>query len=131
MTEKKISLALSRIKKYKAERRPLEALLSTYYLNLDLIKFILTKASPGYKFEGKKLKEILKDCHEQALSNTVLKPIIAKRSIKSCKSWSLKMDTFFKSLKLEFPANISSLLAESETICGILKISASKLLVKK
>lgn len=127
MTEKKISYALNRIKQCKADKYGLEALLRTYHLNLDLLRFIITKADPNYNFEGKKVKEIVKDFHKEALSNASLKTIINKRSIKSLKPWLLKMDAFFKLIKIASPLNIHLLQSESEKICGILKISVHKL----
>lgn len=127
MTEKKITYALNKIKQCKATKHSLEALLISYHLNLDLIKFIIKKASPEYSFDGKKVKEIVKEFHKEASSNPALKSIITKRSVKSLKPWLLKMESFFKGLKLEYPTNISLLQTESEKICGILKISANKL----
>ena len=131
MTDKKIIYALSRIKHSKENKYPLEALLRTYHLNIDLLRFIILKVSPKYNFEGKKVKEIIKEFQKEALTNAALKTIITKRSIKSLKPWLLKMDTFFKTLKLESPGNLPVLQNESEKICGILKISVNKLFVKK
>jgi hypothetical protein len=127
MTEKKITYALNRIKQCKADKYSLEALLRTYYLNIDLLRFIITKTTPDYSFEGKKVKELVKEFQKEALTNVALKPVITKRSIKSLKPWLLKMDVFFKQIKLAEPLNIHLLQSESEKICGILKISVHKL----
>lgn len=131
MTEKKITYALSRIKAAKENKYPLEALLRAYHLNVELLKFIISKASPKYVFETKKMKGIVKEFHQQSLTNTSLKSIINKSSIKSLKPWLIKMDSFFKALKLNQPANLPLLQTENEKIFGILKISANKLFVKK
>ena len=124
---KKISYALIRIKQCKADKYTLEALLRTYHLNIDLFRFIISKTAPEYSFEGKKVKEIVKEFQQEALTNVALKPFITKRSIKSLKPWLLKMDVFFKQIKLAEPLNIQVLQSESEKICGILKISVHKL----
>lgn len=131
MTEKKIIYALSRIKQAKENKYPLEALLRAYHLNIELIKLIILKASPKYDFKGKKVKELLNACQNEVNTKSELRSIITKRSIKSCKAWLLKMDSFFKSLKLHPPTNYSLLQSETEKICGILKLSSTKLLLKK
>ena len=131
MTEKKITYALARIKSCKENGYPLEGLLKSYHLNVDLIKFILSSASPGHSYENKKIKAIVSEFLEEIDTNPALKTIINKRSIKTLKPWLSKMDTFFKSLKLDYPKNIAGLQDETEKIFGILKISANKLFVKK
>ena len=131
MTEKKINYALARIKSCKENGYPLEGLLKSYHLNIDLIKFILTSSSPDHSFENKKVKVIVQEFLKEAGANAKLKTIINKRSIKSLKPWLSKMDLFFKSLKIHYPSNMASLQDETEKIFGILKISANKLFVKK
>ncbi|PBQ31778.1 hypothetical protein CNR22_08345 [Sphingobacteriaceae bacterium] len=130
MTEKKITYALSRIKTAKQNGYPLEALLKSYHLNIDLVKFILSSTSKEHTFENKKIKVIIQEFIREIEQNTALKSIIHKRSIKALKPWLSKMDTFFKSLKLELPKNVSQLQDETEKIFGLLKISANKLFVK-
>ncbi len=131
MTEKKITYALARIKSSKQNGYPLEGMLKSYYLNVDLIKFILASASPGHSFENKKIKVIVHEFLKEIDINPTLKTIINKRSIKSLKPWLTKMDHFLKNLKLEYPSNFTGLQDETEKIFGILKISANKLFVKK
>ena len=131
MTEKKITYALSRIKACKENGYPLEALLKNYHLNIDLLKFIYATAAPGHSFADKKIKTIVAEFIKELNSNTTLKTIINKRAIKSLKPWLVKMDLFFKNLKLHYPKNIAALQDESEKIFGILKISTNKLFVKK
>jgi len=131
MTEKKITYALSRIKTAKQDGYPLEALLKSYHLNVDLIKFILSSTAKEHSFEDKKIKVIVHDFLKESDHNPDLITIINKRSIKSLKPWLVKMDGFLKNLKLEYPKNVSPLQDETEKIFGILKISANKLFVKK
>ena len=131
MTEKKITYTLSQIKACKDNKHHTEALILSYHLNVDLLKFIFRSNAPGNSFENKKIKVILTEFIKELDNNTALKTIINKRSIKSLKPWLSKMDLFFKGLKLQYPKNITALQDESEKIFGILKISANKLFVKK
>ena len=130
MTEKKITYALARIRSCKENGYHLEGLLKSYHLNIDLVKFILESSSPGHSFENKKIKAIVQEFLKESDANPTLKMIINKRSIKALKPWLLKMDLFFKNLKLQYPTNLSALQDETEKIFGILKISANKLFVK-
>jgi hypothetical protein len=131
MTEKKITYALARIKSCKSNKCYVEALIHSYHLNVDLLKFIFLSSAPGYSIENKKVKIILAEFIEELENTAALKTIINKRSAKSLKPWLSKMDLFFKSLKSQPPKNVLALQDESEKIFGILKISANKLFVKK
>lgn len=130
MTDRKITYALSRIKSAKQNGYPLEALLKSYHLNVEILKFILSSTAKEHSFENKKIKVIVHEFIKEIEQDAALKTIIHKRSIKSLKPWLLKMDTFFKNLKLEQPKNLSQLQDETEKIFGLLKISANKLFVK-
>lgn len=129
MTERKITSALTKIKSCKEKGCSLEALIRTYHLNLELLKYIVASGLPGYSFEQKKIKVVINEFLKELESNAGLKTIITKRSIKSLKPWLNKTDAFFKSIKLEYPKNILALQNESEKIFGILKISVNKLFV--
>ena len=131
MTEKKITYALNRINACKKDGYPLEGLIKSYHLNVDLIKFILASSSAGHSFENKKIKVIVHEFLKEIDTNPTLKTVINKRSIKSLKPWLAKIDYFLKSLKTAYPTNFSALHDETEKIFGILKISANKLFVKK
>jgi hypothetical protein len=130
MTEKKITYVLSRIKACKENGYALEGLLKSYHLNADLIRFILSGALPGYSFENKKMKVIVSEFLKEIDSDPNVRTIINKKSIKSLKPWLLKMDLFFKTLRLQQPDNIAALQDETEKIFGILKISANKLFAR-
>lgn len=130
MTERKITYALSRITSAKQNGYSLEALLKSYHLNVELVKFILSSTSKEHSFENKKIKIIVQEFIEEIEQDAELKTIIHKRSIKSLKLWLSKMDVFFKNLKLQQPKNISQLQDETEKIFGLLKISTNKLFVK-
>jgi hypothetical protein len=130
MTEKKITYALNRIKTCKDNKYLLEALLRSYHLNVELLKFILESCSDEYSVKNQKVKVIIHEFLDEIDGNAKLKSIINKRSIKSVKPWMAKMDVFFKTLKLRQPSNIGALQQETEKIFGILKISTNKLFVK-
>lgn len=131
MTDRKITYALNRIRACKENKYPLEALIRTYHLNADLVKFLLTTSSENYSSRNKKIKVLLHDFLEAIDSNPDLKMIIHKRSVKTLRPWSDKMDRFFKDLKLRYPSDLSALQEESEKIFGLLKISANKLFVQR
>lgn len=130
MTEKKITSALGRIKTCKDNKCHLEALILSYHLNIDVLKFIFKSTVPGYSPENKKPKIILSEFIRELDNHGPLKTIMNKRSAKSLKPWLLKMDLFLKSLKIQYPKNVTHLQEESDKIFGILKISANKLFVK-
>ncbi len=105
----------------------MEALIKTYHLNIDLVKYILESCSEGYSTRGKKIKAVLHQFLEEVNVNPKLKAVLNKRNLKSLKPWLDKMDRFFKTLKMQAPSNLSALQQETEKIFGILNISANKL----
>ena len=130
MTQRKISNTLLKIKACQKAGCNVEALLTNYHLNLDIIRFILINTNKTYAFENKKLKVIIRDFYNEISVNENLKALINKRSFKLVKTWLEKMDLFFKNLKLSTPPNTKALFAESEKIFLVLNISANKLLVR-
>jgi hypothetical protein len=56
-----------------------------------------------------------------------IKSVISKKSIKQILPWALKMELFFKLLKIKEPANTKLLLTESESVLAILSISSAKI----
>jgi hypothetical protein len=131
MTDRKVTYSLTKIRTCKERGYDLEALIRTYHLNLDIIRYLLHHMSPRFSLEGKKVKIIVNELLKEIDHKPSLKTIIHKRSIKTLKPWLEKMDLFFKGLKLRQPSNINALQDESEKIFGMLKISANKLLIKK
>jgi hypothetical protein len=127
MTEKRIIYALNRINKCKRDGYAIEALIRSYHLNVQLIRFILTQVAPDENYTGKKLKTLVKSLLEKSENIPQLRSLIQKRSIKSLKPWHEKMDAFFKSLKLSGSYKVNTLQLETDKIFGILKISANKL----
>lgn len=105
----------------------LEALLKSYHLNVELIKYMLSTFAVNYSADGKKIKVIVHDFLEEIAVNPELKSVMNKRNLKVVKPWLDKMDLFFKNLKIKQPANTKALLLETEKIFSILNISASKL----
>jgi hypothetical protein len=130
MTGRKITYNLNRIKSAKREGYELEALIKSYHLNLDLIKYLLKSAISSYSFKDKKIKVIVNDFIKAIANDPQLKAIINKKSLKAVKTWLDKTDAFFKAMKTELPKNTSSLQQETEKIFGILNISANKLFAK-
>ena len=59
-----------------------------------------------------------------------LKSIINKKNLKIVKPWLIKVDAYFKDLKLGTLINTKPLLSENEKVFGILNISITKLFIK-
>ena len=127
MTEKKVAYALSKIKSCKEKGFMMEALLRTYHLNVELIKYILSTCSEDYLVKDKKVKAVFNRFLEEVSVNPGLKAILNKKNVKTMKPWLDKMDLFFKTLKMKQPLNAKALQAEAEKIMAILNISAAKL----
>lgn len=130
MTEKKVAYALNKIKACKEKGFMMEALLRTYHLNVELIKYILSACSDDYLVKDKKAKAVFHRFLEEVPVNPKLKAVLNKKNVKVMKPWLDKMDVFFKTLKLKQPLNVKILLAEAEKIMAILNISAAKLFVQ-
>jgi len=130
MTHKKISNTLLKIQACHKAGYSLEALLMSYHLNLEMLRFMLGHSNKSYSFENKKLKELLHDFNEELSTNAALKSLINKKSFKLVKTWLHKMDLFFKKLKLGSPSNTKALYFETEKIFMLLNISVNKLLAK-
>lgn len=130
MTERKIVYALGRIKSCKEQGFFLEALIKSYHLNVDLIKFMLSSAVPSYSTKDKKIKMIVQEFLKEIETNAKLKSILNKKNLKTVKPWLDNMDAFFKALKLQYPANVKALQSDTEKVFGILNISANKLFAK-
>lgn len=130
MTSKKISAALQKISNSRKSGFQTEALIRTYHLNLDLIRFLLSKTAREENLSAKKGKELIQELLNGVEQHPPLKALITKKSIKSLKPWIGKMDAFFKTLKTKSPQGIPSLLNEGEKILALLNISANKLLIK-
>jgi hypothetical protein len=130
MTEKKFSYALKGIKTCKDNGSVIEALIKSYHLNVEVIKYILDRSDSTVSVKDKKVKTIVHEFLEQISVDPKLKAIINKKTFKSVKPWLKNMDVFFKALKLGVPSNIKSLQIETEKIFNILNISMNKLYVK-
>ena len=130
MTQRKIAYALSQIKVCKENGFFLEAFIKSYHLNIELMKFILSKSKPKYEFSGKKIKIILNDFLNEISNDQNLKSIINKKNLKIVKPWLIKVDAYFKDLKLGTLINTKPLLSENEKVFGILNISITKLFIK-
>lgn len=127
MTEKKILLALKNIETTSKKGFILEALLTNYHLNVDLLKLIYTKTELSESANDKKIKAIIAELAVEIDKNTKLKTVIAKKNLKIVKVWASKMDAFFKELKHKHPENTKSLFNETQKIFAVLNISAHKI----
>ncbi len=127
MTQRKILFTLKKIELAKQHGFFTEALINNYRLNLGLLKFIFSHCSSTKSSEGKKAKTLIAELNTELKTNPQLKAIISKKSLKSISHWILKIELFFKTLKLKEPANTNDLLAEGEQVLGILNISATKI----
>jgi hypothetical protein len=130
MTEKKVTYALNKIKSCKEKGFMMEALLRTYHLNVELIKYILSACSDDYLVKDKKVKAVFHKFMEEVSVNPKLKAVLNKRNVKVMKPWLEKMDLFFKVLKMKQPLHVKILQSEAEKIMAILNISAAKLFVQ-
>lgn len=130
MTSKKISSALLKIKSCRQAGYHMEALIRTYHLNLDLIRYLISSNTSEKHLHDKKAKELVSELAEKIDDYPKLKTLITKKTAKALKPWLVKMDHFFKSLKTKHPTGISSLQTETEKILAILNISVGKLHAK-
>lgn len=127
MTQRKITLALKKINTSKQQGHYTEALIKNYHLNLSIVKYLFSKCSETKSAERKKLRILIEELIEELDANPKCKRIISKNSLKQILPWALKMEVFFKSLKIKEPTNTRLLLNESEQILAILNISAAKI----
>ncbi|MDX2172607.1 MAG: hypothetical protein SFY56_05760 [Bacteroidota bacterium] len=127
MTQRKITLALKKINTSKLQGNFTEALIKNYHLNLSLVKYLFSKCSETKSAENKKLRILIEELIEELDINPNCKRIISKNSLKQILPWALKMEVFFKSIKIKEPTNTKLLLNESEHILAILNISAAKI----
>lgn len=129
MTERKILSAFKKIQQCKEQTYNLEALLRMYHLNIEIIRFLNLKFSSSETRKEIKIKKELQLLIEEVQSRANIKSIINKKNLKLLKPWLDKMDVFFKTLKSTNPSNTKNLLQEGEHLFGILKISATKILI--
>jgi hypothetical protein len=129
MTERKINLDLKKIESAKKQGYWLEALLKNYQLNIQLIKFLLKSGTKNPSLDTVKIKQLMALFIEEVSVNSDLKTIISKKNLKFVKPWLSKMEDFLKALKQGEIKNAKTLQQESETVFGVLHISAAKLLL--
>ena len=131
MTERKITSALKRVEKFKKDGAHLQALIQGYHLNLQLIKYILSCSRTDSEIPVKKVKHLVKEFSKEYAVSNDLRAVLAKSSFKTVKLWLEKMETFFKTLKIEQPRNVKALMQETMQILHMLNISANKMLGNK
>lgn len=129
MTERKILLAFKKIQQCKEQAYYLEALLRIYHLNIEIIRFMNSTFSASALGKEIKVKHELQQLIEEVQARANLKSIVSKKNLKLLKPWLASMEVFFKTLKSQNPSNTKILLQQGEQLFGILKISASKILI--
>jgi hypothetical protein len=129
MKQGQINITLKKIEESKKNGCLLEALLANYHLNIEILKFISLKVNPGMSVKNVKPKEILNALILIVNNEHSSKAIINKKNLKILKPWLIKMDAFFKTLKIKNPSNIKNLILESEKIFSVLNISLSKIFI--
>jgi hypothetical protein len=127
MTQRKITFALKKINSSKQQGNYTEALIKNYHLNLNLIKYIFNNCSATKSTQNKKFRVLVEELIDELNANPHYKSIISKTSLKQILPWALKMEVFFKTLKLKQPSNTKILLHDSEHILAILTISVAKI----
>ncbi len=127
MTERKIQFALKRIVSSREKGYYPEALIRTYHLNLEILRYILATCVEDYHAKDKKVKVLVADLAHESEKNASLHTILSKKNLKAIKPWLGKMEVFFKTLKHKLPANSRALQQEGEKIAGLLNISVNKL----
>ncbi len=131
MTERKLVFALKRIEGAFNKGFYLEALLSNYHLNIDLLKLIYSRSGLTRSAEEKKIKVLISELSAEISKDNKLKTLITKKNLKIVKVWASKMDAYFKVLKHKCPENSKSMYVESQKIFAILNLSAHKIFVHK
>lgn len=131
MTKRKIQISANKIAQLKKDGLALEALISTYHLNLQIVRLLLESSLPNISLQNKKAKEILALFTMELETNSSLKSLIPKRNSKPVKIWFKQMDVFFKALKFEIPKNLHNLQSQGDAVVQLLNLSANKLHAKK
>lgn len=127
MTQRKVTAALKNIESAYSKGFYLEALLSNYHLNIDLLKLIYSRSGLTKSLEDKKIKVLISELSAEIDKDDKLKTLIAKKNLKIVKVWSSKMDAYFKVLKHKNPDNSKNMYVESQKIFAILNMSAHKI----
>jgi len=125
MTTRKILNVTKRIEVLRSNNAQLEALILSYHLNYNLLKFLYTKLRADNP-DSSKLKLIITDFESQLEQNPDLKRILSKKNFKIAKFALVKTEAILKALKSKLPANTSKLLLENINANHLLSISVNK-----
>ncbi len=132
MTERKVTLAMTKITKALEQGYMHEALLRQYLLNVELLRYIVGNLSGDEQVADKKLIQVVKHFCVEVSTHPEHRIIIHPRSLKSIKPWAREMNNYFKGLKQGHPlAGEEKLIKTSQVIFTLLHMSASKLFMKK
>ena len=128
MTERKVTLAMSKITTAQEMGYLHEALLRQYLLNVDLLRYIVERLSEDKGVGDKKLLQVVKQFCVEVSTHPELRIIIHPRNLKAMKPWAREMNDYFKGLKQgHLTATTEKLIKDSQVIFTLLHHSASKL----
>jgi len=127
MTKRSIESAVKKITQCKEQGLFLEALIRSYHLNTQLVRFILESSVPHLSLKQKKLKDVMALFSLEIEMNSKLKTLITKRNLKPVKQWLKQMDEFFKSLKSAYPKTFQTHQNQGDVVFKLLNLSANKL----
>ncbi|MCA6437266.1 MAG: hypothetical protein ACK5QC_10280 [Bacteroidota bacterium] len=125
MTTRKILNVTRKIEALRSNNAQLEALILSYHLNYNLLKFLYNKLKVN-RPDNSKLKLIITDIESQLEQNPELKRILSKKNFKVAKFTLVKTESILKALKSKLPANTSKLLLENINANHLLSISVNK-----
>jgi hypothetical protein len=127
MTKKGIESAVKKITQCKEQGHYLEALIRTYHLNSQLVRFLLESSVPHLSLQNKKVKEVMSLFSLEIEMNSKLKTLMTKKNLKPVKQWLKQMDEFFKSLKSTYPKTFQTHQNQGDAVFKLLNLSANKL----
>ncbi len=128
MTERKVTLAMTKITKAHEMGCLHEALLRQYLLNVELLRYIVGHLSEDKDVADKKLLQVVKQFCVEVTTHPELRIIIHPRNLKAVKPWAREMNGYFKGLKQgHLVATTEKLIKDSQVIFTLLHHSASKL----
>jgi len=130
MTERKVNLALSKIKLARDSGYGHEALIRQYLLNLALLRFIVGRLSQDETIQNKKLSTLVNQFCDEVRQDEQFRIIIHPRTLKSILPWARSMNAYFKGLKQGvLHKSTADLFQASQSIFTLLHISSSKLFI--
>lgn len=130
MTERKVNLALTKVKLASEGGYGHEALIRQYLLNLALLRFIVGRLSKDEAIHHKKLSPLVRQFCDEVRQDEQFRIIIHPRTLKAIIPWTRVMNAYFKGMKQGIlHKSPHELLNSSQVIFTLLHTSASKLFI--